>query len=39
MRTASTAQSASITTDDRNRKHGHMYLEQGRHGVCIRIST
>jgi len=37
MKTASIAQSASITTDDRNRKHGHTYLEQGRHGVCMYI--
>ena len=31
-RTASIAQSASITTDDRKRKHGHTYLEQRRRG-------
>jgi len=30
--TASIAQSASITTDNRKRKHGHTYLEQGFSG-------
>ena len=35
--TASIAQSASITTDDRKRKHGHTYLEQGRRGVSMYI--
>jgi len=39
MRT-SIAQSASITTDDRKRKHGHTYLNKADVVyVCIFIST
>jgi len=35
--TASITKSASITTEDRNRKHGHTYPEQGRRSVCMYI--